>query len=121
MKRLSNFISAERFAASRFPQNVAVVVGQSVIFHCRTESHTPFGWKFKSTSTTAPEIFIVFKDTIVSAEFERCDINASAEGQYDLHINNTRLSDAGTYTCTEFAEAATIKHFSELVVFGRFL
>lgn len=119
MRGLCNFLLAEGLSAStRFPQNAAVVVGQSVIFHCRTESKWSIWWKFKSTSNAADEVFISKDGNFYE---DRYAVNIKEAGQFDLHINYTRLTDAGTYICVEFLGNATVRHFSELVVFGRLL
>src|SRR6218665_2342233 len=73
---------------SSFPKDVAVVVGQSVIFHCRTDSNASVAWKFIKPMLTATQEISIFSDGNISTEFGRCGINITADGQYDLHISS---------------------------------
>ena len=125
-KQLSSSYQCFHFLAkclsdSDFPQNAAVLAGQQTTMNCRSEGDV--WWKYKSKAENMKEI-VLFKEGNFSADCERCTINSTEPKQFDLIVNNTRLSDAGTYSCVEILEnttnhSETARHYSELIVFGR--
>ena len=85
------------------PENQAVLQGQRTMFSCslnRTSSNEtkPAAWVFRKP--TSDSTAIIFNGYTMTSEFTTLTIlNTSINGQYDLIINDTRLENAGSYTC----------------------
>ena len=106
---------------TRFPLNLAVVVGQTVTFNYRRESNNSVLWKYKAVGSKVDSVLSNGKEY----KCDSCNVINTEPGQNDLQITNTKLSDAGTYTCvdnkdtdTNLGLAKAESHSAELVVLG---
>ena len=94
------------------PQNTVSFIGDTAVLQCRTnDSQLSMTW-----STILRDI--ATSTGILPKYVSRMWLNTSAESQFDLLINSTRQSDAGTYRCSEvFGEGAR----ADLTVIGKWL
>ena len=103
------------------PYNAVVMSGTSVHMRCRN-----FDSNVASCETASDESNMYWKffpvgsskaSTYHKIPPERLLFNKTCDGQFDIIINETRLEDAGTYTC--FLTNGP-DHTAELVVLGKY-
>ena len=103
------------------PNNTVVLSGTSVQMQCRnfnsnvasceTASDEPnMYWKFFAVGSTKASTYHKIPP-------ERLTFNKTCDGQFDVIINESRLEDAGTYTCIL---SSGPDHTAELIVLGKY-
>ena len=105
------------------PSNAAVLSGISVQMRCRN-----FNSNVASCETASDESIMYWKFYAVGSAKattyhkipplnKTLTFNKTCDGQFDLFINESRLEDAGTYTCIL---PSGPEHTAQLIVLGKY-
>jgi len=118
----------------RRPLNAAVVQGSVVTFECTTlgdVNSSRIEWHNSTCVTTSTSIsacaaYLIYSGYMGSSVPPRYSVtrmNNATHLTRDLSINQTQLTDAGVYLCTEETNIPGINESSsaQLVVFGNYI
>ena len=122
VKRLKLCISDACGRLSEVPSNIAVIVGSRSTLCCRTDREDVISWHYtqsligdSASSQNLRHFYNGFSlDENLNKEFA---IDQNNPGQFNLVINFTSPSHAGTYTCEEGGSRQNAS--SEIVVLGK--
>lgn len=99
------------------PEDVTVIKGGTVRFNCSTTLEF-VDWQFiKPDSDDAP-VVINYQQNIVDSYKSRHSLITDEPGVFDLQIDRTVLSDAGTYICVDNGGFGPQKATAKLTVLG---
>jgi hypothetical protein len=84
------------------PSNQVGVEGAQVALPCTIVTSGSFAWNFYSLAGQTCELFHSASGMGNCTDRSRYSVTPQTSGRYNLNINNTIMSDAGTYVCTDF-------------------
>lgn len=108
---------------SETPQNAAAFVGRRVSFKCKAANGSIvrewFFHRFPSDKAQKKIIFVNWNVKNPLHQDLRYGLNVDENGSGELYLNETKIEDAGTYTCTIADEEQRSTHYrAELIVLG---
>ena len=99
-------------AFASYPQNVVSLSGHITKFYCESSCTD---WKFRSVASLS---FVrVAEDGFIVDGLDN-KYSVATNGKNVLTVKNTSMTDAGTYKCTDVANAGKMK-LVELIVLGK--
>lgn len=110
----------------RTPQNQAVYLGQRMAFSCQPFNGSSVReWLYRplveTPGATHNKLFtnwMAWRRAENSPEKYR--VYGDESGFAELYLNETKMEDAGRYTCTFEINSKIVPHHAELIVFGKY-
>ena len=79
------------------PNNTIAMVNTTTVLRCR--SNQTVTWKFLAVGKSDSEDNVYHRSNVTSDYEKSMYVNRTDDGQYDLCINETKPTNAGTYFC----------------------
>jgi len=99
------------------PKDMKVVMGETIILHCRTNLSTEVQWKHTSIGNDTTTVYWETTITKIYSDTLRFIITSSNEGWLNITIKNVTYIDAGKFMCEEEEEGENSS--MELTIVGK--